>query len=286
MDASDATSCGEWAVLADLQKQLRALDRGEPADAFLLGSSPAVRTRLIGRAITQQIAEQEAEKARRGLESLQRRMERIVADARVAFDRPPGRSLLDSDQKRGTRLNVFWSHVPVLAFRAWRIRGLLRGVVGAWPEPVYRAGCFGSGRERFDPEVPHTDGSCGSPPCGVYAVKEAEVLVREVGSLSGRGRVALGVVELTGKVVEHTRGYRSGHVRVVALVVAGDGRLVRVEGEGRLRRLFAAPDRTLVEIERDDPDCVEEHEGTDLPVRVIDYLEHTRLLLGAEAGVE
>jgi hypothetical protein len=269
-----------------LQKQLRALDRGEPADAFLLGSSPAVRTRLIGRAITQQIAEQEAEKARRGLESLQRRMERIVADARVAFDRPPGRSLLDSDQKRGTRLNVFWSPVPVLAFRAWRIRGLLRGVVGAWPEPVYRAGCFGSGRERFDPEVPHTDGSCGSPPCGVYAVKEAEVLVREVGPLSGRGRVALGVVELAGKVVEHTRGYRAGHVRVVALVVAGDGRLVRVEGEGRLRRLFAAPDRTLVEIERDDPDCVEEHEGTDLPVRVIDYLEHTRLLLGAEAGVE
>ncbi len=286
MNASEATSHGEWAALAELQQQLRALDRGESVDALPLGTSPAIRTRLTRRAITQQIAEREAEESRRGLESLQRRTERIVADAGDAFDRPLGRSLLDFDQKRGTRLDVFWSPVPVLAFRAWDIRGLLRGVVGAWSEPVYRAGCFGSGGERFDPAVPHTDGSCGSPPCGIYAVKEAEVLVREVGSLVGRRRVALGVVELTGKVVEHTRGYRASHVRVVALVVAGGGRMVKVEGEGRLRRLFAAPDRTLIDIERDDPACVETLEGTDLPVRVIDYLEHTRLLLGAEAGDE
>jgi len=117
-------------------------------------------------------------------------------------------------------------------------------------------------------------------------VKQAEVLVREVGPMGGRGRVALGVVELSGKVVEHTHGYRASHVRAVALVVVGDGRLVSVEGEARLRHLFAAPDRTLVDIERDDPACVEEHEGTDMSVRVIDYLEQTRLLLRAEAGDE
>jgi len=286
MNASDATSHGEWAALAELQQQLRALDRGDSVDALLPGTSPAVRTRLAGRAITQQIAENEAEEARRGLESLQRRMERIVTDARDSFDRPLGRSPIVFDQKRGTRLDVFWSPVPVLAFRAWGVRGLLRGVVGAWQEPAYRAGCFGTGGERFDPAVPHTDGSCGSPPCGIYAVKEAEALVRDVGFVSGRGRVALGVVELSGKVVEHTRGYRASHVRVVALVVAGDGRLVRVEGEARLRCLFAAPDRALADIERDDPDCVEEHEGTDMPVRVIEYLEQTRLLLSAEAGHE
>jgi len=110
MNASDATSHGEWAALADLQRQLRALDRGESADAVLPGASPAVRARLAGRAITQQIAEREAEEARRGLQSLERRMERIVTDARDALDRPLARSPIVFDQKRGPRLDVFWSH--------------------------------------------------------------------------------------------------------------------------------------------------------------------------------
>lgn len=282
MSSEETATQDEWAALAALQRRLQALDRGETPDIDGPIASRAVRTRVIRRVIAERKAAERAEVARRGLRVLQRRMDQIVADAREAGRRSWVRIAPSFERERRSGIDVFWSPAPVLAYRAWAVRGLLRGVIGVWQEPVYRAGCMGSGGERRDPSVPHTDGSCGSPPCGIYATKTPEVLVDEIGlSLTSPGRVAFGVVELTGKVVEHTHGYRASHARVVALAVVGGGNLVCVEGERRLRRLFAAPDATLVDIERDDPESVEELERRAASARVVEYLEQTRLLVEA-----
>jgi hypothetical protein len=175
----------------------------------------------------------------------------------------------------------------VLGFRAWDLRGLLHGAVRPWPGPEYRAGCFGRGGERKDPAVPHTDGSCGSPPCGVYAYRRAEDLLGHLGVPSGGRRYAVGVVALSGKVVEHDRGYRAGRARAVAVAVVGAGVIVYVEGGARLSRLFGAPQRTLAGIVADDPACVDELAALhDLVGHLTDYLEQARLALEVGAGNE
>ena len=42
----------------------------------------------------------------------------------------------------------------------------------AWDRPFREARCVSGRSERDDGAVPHTDGRCGDPPCGIYAFKE------------------------------------------------------------------------------------------------------------------
>ncbi len=109
--------------------------------------------------------------------------------------------------------NEAWSPIPVLGFRAWLIdEGGLHGAWETWERPRSTATC--KSHSETD-EVPHTDGRCGTPPCGLYALKRAQDLVQVTGW--GGNRLAFGLVEMTGKVVEHTKGYRAEHMEVVAL---------------------------------------------------------------------
>ena len=66
---------------------------------------------------------------------------------------------------------------------------------------------------------------------------------------------------MTGKVVEHERGYRGQRVEVVAAAVVGRGLLVRVEGAERLQSLFAAPEDTVAGLVATDRAVVEELGG-------------------------
>ena len=269
-----------WESLAALQSQLRALDRGEAIDGDPLVASPAVRARLAARAVAASIAAEREERHHRAWVSLCTRMDRIVDEARSARDSVP----VGFESARRGGAEVFWSPVAVLGFRAWAVERHLTGVYGVWAEPSYRAGCQTRGGERFDPEVPHTDGRCGKPPCGIYAYRDPDSLLAEVGPLAGDRRTAFGLVAMTGKVVEHTRGYRASHVRVLAMAVAGRGRMVKVEGEERLRRLFADPEAALVEFEAADPSCVELGTRFDMSGRVARYLEDARLTSGLGTG--
>ena len=166
----------------------------------------------------------------------------------------------------------------------WELRGRLQGVFKAWDRPHYRAGCVTRHGEQDDPDVPHSDGSCGFPPCGIYATKEPGDLVAEFGLPEGQRRYVYGLVALRGKVVEHERGYRAREARVVAAAVIGRGMLVRIEGEDRLERLFAAPQRTIAEIVGHDLAVISKVpnllDGTEA---LMAYLSEVRLLHEASA---
>jgi len=192
-----------------------------------------------------------------------------VVPSPVVAPAPPGRAAArapagkpNSPAPRGRRRPrvpppEFWSPRPVLGFRMWEVRGRLHGAFRAWDRPFRVARCVSGRTERDDGEVPHTDGRCGDPPCGVYAYKEPDQLLATFGLPEGSRRNVYGLVAMAGKVVEHERGYRGQRVKVVAAAVVGRGLLVRVEG-ARLADLFAAPEETVVELIAGDRSVVEE----------------------------
>jgi len=154
-------------------------------------------------------------------------------------------------------LPQFWSPTPVVGFRMWDLRDRIYGSFRPWSKPEYEAVCLSPSTGTDYSEVPHSDGRCGPPPCGLYCFKEAEQLLAAFGLPTGKARVVVGLVALSGKVVEHERGYRAKRAKVVAAAVVGAGRVVRVEGAERLEALFGRPQETLAEIIACDPDAVE-----------------------------
>lgn len=107
-----------------------------------------------------------------------------------------------------------WSPTPVLGYRLWAVgRDALHGVKMPWPARSLSATCL---TRPFGGEIPHSDGRCGRLGCGVYAAKTVDPLYTEF-DVSAIGDVALGLVALTGKVVEHDDGYRGAEATVVAL---------------------------------------------------------------------
>ncbi|MBM3696439.1 MAG: hypothetical protein FJW79_10985 [Actinobacteria bacterium] len=154
-----------------------------------------------------------------------------AAETPAAFERQPILSIRDGA-------------TPVLAFRAWEIAGgRLRGVRVAWPVPTVEARCLDPGRWTFTgaADVPHTDGSCGPPPCGIRAAKTAAGALEAV---VGREPLALGIVALAGKVVEHERGYRAAAATAVGMLVVSRGEAMRFDGF-EVDELFAAPDAAV-----------------------------------------
>lgn len=132
----------------------------------------------------------------------------------------------------------------IFGYRAWGIAwNRLRGVRVSWPVPTIEARCLDYGRRAgTDPaEVPHTDGSCGPPPCGIYATRKAAAALD---AIEHKGPIALGVVALSGKVVEHEYGYRAARATAVAVLVVSHGEAMRFDGV-EVDELFLVPDPTI-----------------------------------------
>ena len=141
------------------------------------------------------------------------------------------------DQQEG------WTPFPVLGYRLWGWRdGFLHGAWQPWKTTSKQAVCA-----RGDREVPHSDGRCGRLGCGIYAAKEPAPLLEEHTGPNDHGYFA-GMVELTGKVVEHERGYRAARAEVVAGVLVAADRLVVTSSPHELDALFAGPAKALDEL--------------------------------------
>ena len=138
----------------------------------------------------------------------------------------------------------FWSPTPVLGFRFWYVfSGCLQGVRQTWLRPEMEAQCA-----RQGPGAPHTGGGCR---CGIYALKASEGLPRpgRVRMRPGAG-LALGVVALSGVVVEHELGYRAARAEVAAAAVFFRGRALCGADRWWIQRLFQCPEGALGEVER------------------------------------
>ncbi len=192
----------------------------------------------------------ERAEARRATElrHLRRRIEEMEAEAAALEQEAAGYRkgifLLLSDAIRGIgeRHREGWSPEPVLGYRMWAVRaGGFFGVASRWERARMTARCLdGMG----DMDLPHSDGRCGRLGCGVYASKRLEFLLVERPSV-GDGALAVGVVAMTGKVVEHERGYRAAEAEVVALAVVGLGAEILTDDQLLIDSLFTHPDAHL-----------------------------------------
>ncbi len=131
-----------------------------------------------------------------------------------------------------------WSPTPVLGYRLWGVGSdALYGVKMPWTGRTLTATCLSrAGTE----EIPHTDGRCGRLGCGVYAAKSVDPLYTEF-DITAIGDFALGLVALTGKVVEHDDGYRGAEATVVALAAALGQHLLLTNDAEQIDKVFEDP---------------------------------------------
>lgn len=189
---------------------------------------------------------------KRRLDDLNRQLTEATAELdaiqnEITGSRRAGSLLLEEILEQvKTREGEGWSPIPVLGYRAWYVNK--NSVFGAkmwWKTPSLSATCL----NYVDGEdIPHSFQKCGPPACGIYAAKDLTVLRKELG-LRVMGPI-VGVVALSGKVVEHDHGYRASDARVVALAgQLGDGRFA-TDDPTMIDEVFAAPDRTLEKLKK------------------------------------
>jgi len=187
--------------------------------------------------------------ARRRLEALESD-ERRARDELAGFERGLEAMLSEAIDRVETAAAPAWSPVPIVGYRMWTIRHLqLRGARAVWTSPAYEATCTPvTGAIGRVHGVPHSDGRCGRLGCGVYALKNAAMLLSPTTRASRPGTV-LGAVALSGKVVEHELGYRAQRARVIAAGALWRERMVASDDPGWIGRLFSDPVSALEEPE-------------------------------------
>lgn len=186
-----------------------------------------------------QIAAAEIEVAR-----LLERIERLgeeVGRMEAASELEVSRAILSIQQRHGE----VWSPTPVVGFRAWAVcPDGLQGARAMWTSPTFEATCSTPFGPKTDLEVPHTDGRCGSPPCGIYATHEIEALLAS-GLTDNLPDFAVGTVDLSGKVVEHEHGYRAKTATISSILAFCHDKAYFTAEPAAITDLIAAPTATV-----------------------------------------
>lgn len=193
---------------------------------------------------------QSIRRRRERLHSARRRvaeLEKMLAEARhaaqvlnteVTESEKLGAVLIDEilDQVR-IEMGEAWSPRPIRGYRMWE--ALASGFHGAtgtkWESPTMVATCLSNVPGE---DIPHRADVCGWPACGIYASKRRPDLPHG-GSLYSR--LAIGVVAMTGKVVEHELGYRAARATVIAIAVRWGDHTVVTDDPEIIAALFADP---------------------------------------------
>ena len=191
------------------------------------------------------LARREAQKKRiqRQIDHLQACVDELEAETRVIDRELSGlertlEALLQDilDRSYGVWAES-WSPTPIIGFRAWVIHDDgLHGAKVRWTSRHLTARCLASPSSRD--QVPHSEGECGSPPCGIYATKDPDTLVRYIGRSAGG--LAVGVVALSGRVVDHESGYRAAEAEILALAVVDGVNLLTVSTPEEVDEIFTA----------------------------------------------
>lgn len=200
--------------MSELDRLRRLVSRAGSAEESR-GEVARLEAAISKRAIRRETLLREAEHLRRRVDLLQ--TEAQALDGEVAgLEKALEALCRDIADRHGLDVEQWWSPAPFIGYRAWIIKkDGLHGARVRWTSRHLTAGCLGT---SADSEVPHANGECGSPPCGIYATKGVDTLFRFFGGGMLR-EVALGLVSLTGRVVDHELGYRAARAEVKAVTV-------------------------------------------------------------------
>ena len=123
--------------------------------------------------------------------------------------------------------------------------------VGRWPHTgMLLASCQSGGKSHEDEPVPAVECTCG-----IYATTDLDV----INSYLRKDAPVLGVVELGGRVIPATQGYRAAAARVAAILLIDEA---LTESHSTLRKLAAAYRVPAVVPHSADPEDYREIVGT------------------------
>jgi hypothetical protein len=171
-----------------------------------------------------------------------------VVQAEIAGSRQAGGLLIQEilDRVR-VEQGEAWSPVAVRGFRIWEIRDAsILGFQLKWSSSSMVARCL---RQVVGDDIPHSESQCGPPACGIYAAKTLDPFAYGVTGCLHDGW-AIGVVALSGKVIEHEHGYRGAHGSVVAIATRLDRRWLVTAIPEHVRSFFEDPERTVSSLGR------------------------------------
>jgi hypothetical protein len=178
----------------------------------------------------------------------------------------------------GDPAGVWWSHTPIMGYRIWQLRdGRLRGAWTPWETSRKTAVCLDPHSRATGP-VPHEAADCRHPPCGIYALKttrRAQVAAeRSIRRATVPLTLAIGLVGMTGRVIEHESGYRAQHASVVGLAMITGGPnthhvLAMIEGADAVAAAFTDPVRARR------PGTADSLTAADAVVAAVRFLEET-----------
>ncbi len=227
------------ARLAELRRTLRTYEDRYGAVPDLVDTSRANAALTIRQRRLNQLREEE-ERITKQIASMLSEMKRIERWLEFCIE--------DAIERTRREHAEAWSPSPILGYRLWWLEdGQLCGVKLPWKKRSLAATCLRRGDLG---EIPHSDGSCGRLGCGVYAAKTVDPLYRDFNVWSLED-FAIGLVALTGKVVEHDDGYRAAEATVVALGARLDGRVLLTNIPDMIDDVFADPSLIRMGLEVD-----------------------------------
>lgn len=171
------------------------------------------------------------------------RTELAAVESEIDKSRGAGALLLEEILDQVQRdMGEAWSPTPVTGFRVWRIEdNRVKGNQLPWLSPTMVSRCL---RDIPGEDLPHPIDRCGPPACGIYAVKDLDMFPADVANGEIR-RSVVGLVAMSGKVIEHDEGYRAYSATAIA-VAANDGeRRLLTTDPNEVERLFENPERVL-----------------------------------------
>ena len=176
---------------------------------------------------------------------VQVRTELTAVESEIDKSKAAGALLLEEILDEVQRdMGEAWSPTPVIGFRVWRIEdNQVKGNQLPWLTPRMVSRCL---REIPGEDLPHPVDRCGPPACGIYAVKTLAVFPSDVASGEIR-RSVVGLVAMSGKVIEHDEGYRAYSANAIALSANDGARRLLTADRDLVEKLFENPERTLAD---------------------------------------
>ena len=134
-----------------------------------------------------------------------------------------------------------WTPIPITSFTMWRlIDSTMHDGCVPWRTSVAVGTCHRS----TESPAPHATDQCAASGCGIVAMKSAGML----DGFDHDSMIAIGRLEMSGRVVEHEHGFRAELAEVVALIATDGQRWFRSHDRGQIEELFATPEQTFTRL--------------------------------------